>query len=129
MSKLNQYDLDLIRAAQDNISKIYDGINYNHTVASAVRCKNGKIYLGINLYSLHGVCGEQMALGNAIIDGEDEFISIVSVRGANGEEILPPCGNCRQILADYAPDCEVIISYNEKILAKELLPCAYKVTI
>ena len=57
MSKLNQYDLDLIRAAQDIISKIYDGINYNHTVASAVRCKNGKIYLGINLYSLHGVCG------------------------------------------------------------------------
>ncbi|MEG1544199.1 MAG: hypothetical protein RR382_06695 [Tannerellaceae bacterium] len=129
MSNLNQCDLDLIKAAQDTISKIYDSVNYNHTVASALRCKNGKIYLGVNLYSLHGVCGEQMALGNAIIAGEHEFISIVAVRGANGEEILPPCGNCRQILADYAPNCEVIISFEDKVSVKELLPYAYKVIV
>ena len=54
----------------------------------------------------------------------------VAVRGEDGEEIIPPCGNCRQILCDYAPDCEVIIIAEgepAKIRARELLPFAYEV--
>ena len=59
-----------------------------------------------------------------------EFTAIVAVRGANGEEILPPCGNCRQILSDYAPDCRVILqtgSQVQRVPARELLPFAYAV--
>lgn len=51
-----------------------------------------------------------------------------AVRGENGEEIIPPCGNCRQIHSDYAPECAVIIDADGtlvKILARELLPFAY----
>ena len=127
MLSLNNNDIELIHAAQAAIAKNYDRVNFNHTVGAAVRCKNGKIYVGVNVYSIHGACGEQIAIGNAITNGEREFISIVAVRGQTGEEILPPCGNCRQILGDYAPNCEVIISFEGKVMAADLIPYAYKV--
>lgn len=125
--KLTEKDLELISYAQKAITKNYDSDNYNHTVGAAVRCKNGNIYVGVNVYSLHGACAEQIAVGTAITKGEREFECIVAVRGEKGEEILPPCGNCRQMLSDYAPMCEVIINEKCKVTAKDLLPFAYHV--
>jgi len=123
-------DLELIRKASEVISSNYDKENYYHTVGAAVRCKNGRVYTGVNVYSLHGACAEQVALGAAISNGEREFECIVAVRGEQGEEVLPPCGNCRQMLSDYMPNAEVIVSAKEgllKIKAHELLPFAYQV--
>ena len=130
MTHITAADRELIQKAREAIIPNYDAVDFNHTVGAALRTKSGKIYVGVNVYSLHGACAEQVALGTAITCGEREFVSIVAVRGEHGEEILPPCGNCRQILGDYAPNCEVILSdKNEgmKVLAKELLPYAYKV--
>lgn len=129
MCFLTDKDDELIREAQKAIHLNYDEENENHTVGAAVRCKNGKIYTGVNVYSLHGACAEQVAIGTAITHGERDFETVVAVRGKDGEEIIPPCGNCRQILCDYMPECEVIISAggeNRKIKAKELLPFSYK---
>lgn len=95
-----------------------------------MRCKSGKVYVGVNLYSLHGACAEQVAIGAAITNGEREFDAIVAVRGKEGGEVIPPCGNCRQILHDYMPDCGVIVPAGgglAKIRAKELLPFSYSV--
>ena len=64
------------------------------------------------------------------INGEREFDTVVAVRGKEGEEIIPPCGNCRQILHYYMPDCDVIVSVHgeaKKVKAKELLPISYSV--
>lgn len=127
---LTDKDYKLIEAAQNAIRLNYDEEKYNHTVGAAIRCKSGKIYVGVNVYSLHGACAEQVAIGTAITNGEREFETIVAVRGKNGEEIIPPCGNCRQILHDYMQECEVILSINGenvKIKAKELLPFSYNV--
>ena len=129
MCFLTDKDDELIREAQKAIHLNYDEENENHTVGAAVRCKSGKIYTGVNVYSLHGACAEQVAIGTAITHGERDFETVVAVRGKDGEEIIPPCGNCRQILCDYMPECEVIISAggeNRKIKAKELLPFSYK---
>lgn len=130
MCKLTDKDCELIAEAQKAIQLNYDEMNYNHTVGAAVRCRNGKIYIGVNVYSLHGACAEQVAIGTAITNGERDIETIVAVRGKNGEEIVPPCGNCRQILHDYVPECEVILEVNgkyKKIRAKELLPFSYRV--
>ncbi len=130
MCKLTDKDCELIAEAQKAIQLNYDEMNYNHTVGAAVRCRNGKIYIGVNVYSLHGACAEQVAIGTAITNGERDIETIVAVRGKNGEEIVPPCGNCRQILHDYIPECEVILEVNgkyKKIRAKELLPFSYRV--
>ena len=130
MRELTGKDYELIAEAQKAIRLNYDELNYCHTVGSAVRCKNGKIYIGVNVYSLHGACAEQVAIGTAITNGERDFETIVAVRGKRGEEMIPPCGNCRQILHDYMPECELILSVNgenKKIRAEELLPFSYKV--
>lgn len=128
MDALTKKDETLILAAQEAIRANYDTVHCNHTVGAAVRCKSGKIYVGVNVYSLHGACAEQVAIGTAITQGEREFEAIVAVRGENGEEIIPPCGNCRQMLSDYMAECEVILSIEGKIgrvRAVELLPFAY----
>ena len=126
-----QADAALIKAARDAIRSNYDALTENHTVGSAVRCASGRVYVGVNVWSLHGACAEFVAVGAAITAGEREFITIVAVRGADGEEILPPCGNCRQMLADYAPDCYVIVPTEaglRKVKAQELLPNRYRVS-
>ena len=131
LDTITDTDKELIEMARKAIIPNYDGINYHHTVGAAVRCKNGRIYTGVNVYSLHGACAEQVAIGAAITAGEREFDSIVAVEGEKGDRILPPCGNCRQMLSDYMPDCMVIIPAADgeikKIAAKELLPFAYEV--
>ena len=130
MTTLTEKDHELIQAAREIISKNYDGKDFLHTVGAALRAKSGKIYVGVNVYSLHGTCAEQVALGAAITNGEREFVSVVAVRGPHGEEVLPPCGNCCQILKDYAPECAVILSDEGdglKVKSHELLPFAYKV--
>jgi len=128
MLPLTPDDHALIAQARDAIRRNYDGVHENHTVGAAVRCADGSIFCGINVYAIHGACAEQVALGTAITAGQRDFTTIVAVRGENGEEIIPPCGNCLQILSDYAPDCAVIIDADGtlvKILARELLPFAY----
>lgn len=110
MNLLQERDYQLIAEAQKAIRLNYDQEHYNHTVGAAIRCKSSKVYVGVNLYSLHGACAEQVAIGTAITNGERDFDAIVAVRGKEGGEIIPPCGNCRQILHDYMPDCDVIVS-------------------
>ena len=128
MQPLTDSDYEVIEAAQKAIQRNYDSIHDNHTVGAAVRCKSGKIYAGVNVYSIHGACAEQIAIGTAITQGEREFETVVAVMGKDGAQIIPPCGNCRQIMFEYMPDCDVILSVegqNRKIKAKELLPFPY----
>ena len=130
MNLFEEKDYGLIAEAKKAIRLNYDQDRYYHTVGAAVRCKSGKVYVGVNLYSLHGACAEEVAIGAAITNGEREFEAVVAVRGKEGEEIIPPCGNCHQILHDYMPDCDVIVSVHgelKKIKAKELLPFSYSV--
>jgi cytidine deaminase len=121
-------DLELIEAARDVIRRNYDVAGENHTVGAAIRCASGNIYLGVNVYSLHGSCAEFIAIGAAITAGEREFVSVACARGVDGQEILAPCGNCSQMLNDYAPGCEAIVpSENGAAISvgvRELLPYA-----
>lgn len=125
MYELTKKDFELIEYAKKVIQANYDENNDRHTVGAAVRCKNGRIFTGVNLHSLHGACAEQIALGTAITHGERDFTTIVAVKGGKDEKIIPPNGSGRQLLHDYAPDCKVILLVNDelhKIAAKKLLP-------
>ena len=84
MTELNEKDLELIGAARRAITANYDGERYMHTVGAAVRAAGGKIYVGIDVYSIHGACAELVALGAAMTAGEREFTHIVAVRGPEG---------------------------------------------
>ncbi len=85
------------------------------SVGAALLCKSGKIYLGANIenasYSLT-VCAERVAIFKAISDGEREFTAIAVAGARTGETIsspFPPCGACRQVLAEFGTsDMKVI---------------------
>ncbi len=123
---LTDKDRELIQAASDIIRKNYDNKNWWHTVGAAVRAKSGKIYVGVNCDSVsHGSCAEYIAIGAAITAGEREFDSVVAVLGGEHEKILPPCGNCRQMMYCYDKNINVIVNYKTKENILDLLkyPC------
>ncbi len=123
---LNQEDKDLIEYARNVIRKNYDSIHWWHTVGAAVRAKNGKVYVGVNCDSVsHGACAEVIAIGSAVTAGEREFDTIVAVLGDETGKILPPCGNCRQMMYCYDKSMHVIVSEEIKVSIPELLkyPC------
>lgn len=123
---LSTEDKELIDYAREVIDKNYDAINWWHTVSAAVRTKNGNIYVGVNCDSVsHGSCAEVIAIGAAISAGEREFDTIVAILGGEGNKILPPCGNCRQMMYCYDKNMNVIVDEDTKVNIMELLkyPC------
>lgn len=123
---LSQEDKELIEAAKSAIRKNYDSVNWWHTVGAAVRTGNGKVYVGVNCDSVsHGACAEVIAIGSAVTAGEREFDTIVAVLGGESGKILPPCGNCRQMMYSYDRNMNVIVSEDTKVNILELLkyPC------
>lgn len=88
-------------------------------VGVALLSKNGKVYTGCNVEnSSYGVtnCAERTALFSAIADGEREFCAIAIAGGKNGEiaHFCPPCGVCRQALAEFCDEDFKIYLYNGK---------------
>jgi len=76
------------------------------------------------------VCGEAIALGKAISEGEKEFETIVAVWYPKDDTtkepaVAPPCGMCRELLGDYQPDIHIISKEGTeifKVAVSELLP-------
>ncbi len=119
--------IELLKDLKNQALAIYS----NFHVASVLITKNNEQFTGFNIESSsYGltVCAERVALFKALSEGEREFKKIYVM--ADGVEPCPPCGACRQVLMDYAPDIEVImVSENgkeKKINLKDLLPHAFK---
>jgi cytidine deaminase len=123
---LDENDWILVKEAEAVIERNYDEQSYNHTVGSAIRASSGKIYLGVNVDGSHGSCAEYIAIGAAITAGERVFDCVVAVYGKEvPHTVLPPCGNCRQMLYELAPDCAVILKIEgvyRKVKIIDLLP-------
>jgi len=124
-NQLTREDQRLIDAATDVIKRNYR--KSRHTVGLAVLCESEQVYTGVNVDSCgYGPCAEPITIGTATSSGERVFRKIVAVDG-NGNT-MSPCGNCRQLLLDYAPDIEVILPHEGKVLKttiKEVLPDAH----
>lgn len=117
---------ELIEIAKQTINKCFDDKKWMHTVGCALRTKTGKIYTGVNVDGIHGSCAEIVTLGTAIANGENEFDTIVAVYGrGNDQKILPPCGNCRQIMYELDKNIKVIINEHLVMTIEELLPNAF----
>ena len=126
---LTQEDHDLIEAARDILRRNHDDEQY-HAVGAALRCKNGKVYCGVNCDDIHGSCAEFIAMGNAYCAGERAFDTIVAVHPRAKNGLYAPCGNCRQMLFEYCPDIQVILNNDEgeivKVDLRDLLPFAWR---
>ena len=127
---ITEEDKALIKIALETLEKNFDDGIYNHTVGAAIRCKNGKVYSGVNCDGIHGSCAEYITIGMAISAGELEFDTIVAVHDKAPNCLVSPCGNCRQMLVEYSPDIKVILNNDDnkiiKVDIKDLIPFAWK---
>jgi cytidine deaminase len=126
---LEPADLELVEAARDALRR--NEHPDRHGVGAAVRCGSGRVYAGINVEACpSGPCAEPVAIGTALTAGERRFVAIVAVAHRGDDfPVIPPCGSCRQLLVDYAPECMVILdSRGElvKVRAIDLLPMPYR---
>jgi cytidine deaminase len=78
-------------------------------VGASLLTRSGKIFTGCNIenasYGLT-VCAERVAIWKAVSEGETEFEALAVATNIGGS----PCGACRQVMAEFAPDMPVLIA-------------------
>ena len=123
---MNIDDIKLIESASE-IRKNARAPFSNFKVGACLLSEEGKLFTGVNVEcSSYGltICAERVALTKALSEGYSNFKKIAIV--VNSKKITPPCGACRQLLYDYAPNLEIIISNGKgeikKFQMSELFP-------
>ena len=97
----------LKRAAMDARAQAYAPYS-SFTVGAAVRTKSGAVFSGCNVENAsYGatICAERAALAAAVGAGERELVALAIASGAKSP--APPCGICRQSLAELAPNLPI----------------------
>lgn len=108
-------------------------VPYSHfRVGAALLAKSGRVYTGCNVENVSFSatnCAERTAVFKAVSEGEREFEAIV-VNGDN-DDYLPPCGVCRQVLAEFCDmeTFQVILANSEEdyqvVTLDKLFPDAF----
>jgi cytidine deaminase len=98
-------------------------------VGAALEGADGSVHVGCNVenasYGL-GMCAERVALGAAVAAGVRSFTRVAVVTDADPP--VSPCGACRQVLSEFAPDAVVVSVGSRTTLSwrvAELLPAAF----
>jgi homotetrameric cytidine deaminase len=91
----------LLRAAEGAMRAAYAPYSA-FPVGAAVRARSGAIYTGANVENVafpQGQCAEASAIGALVTAGETAITAVAVV--AEKVEVCPPCGGCRQRLAEF----------------------------
>ncbi|MEW5868720.1 MAG: cytidine deaminase [Chloroflexota bacterium] len=120
-------DQQLVEIARELIARRFRE-GYHH-IAAALRTTSGQVFTGVHVEAYIGritVCGEAVAIGTAATGGDTHIETIVAVNELG--VIVSPCGMCRELISDYAPQARVIILRQGEPVAvpvSELLPDKY----
>ncbi len=102
-------------------------------VGAALLGEDGSVAVGCNVENAAypaGLCAERAAVAAMIAQGVREFAAIVIATEA--ESPTPPCGICRQVLMEFAPDLTVLSVTRNGAKAQwsmsDLLPQAFTPT-
>ena len=82
----------------------------NFPVGAAILCADGTVFTGCNVESAaYGstICAERTALLKAVSDGHQADWMAIAVAGKS-EKPCWPCGSCRQMLYEFAPNLRVL---------------------
>lgn len=118
---------ELIKQASLVLPNSYAPYSNIH-VASAVLTESGKVFLGVNVenasYGLT-ICAERSAISSMVTAGERKPVIVVVV--SDTTKPIPPCGACRQVIAEFNPDSLIAmysIKSGEKVITtlRELYP-------
>jgi homotetrameric cytidine deaminase len=117
----------LIKAAEATMHNAY-APHSQFKVGAALRTPTGAIFAGANVENAsypQGQCAEASAIGAMIAAGEREIAAVAVV--AEQMDVCPPCGGCRQKLAEFAkPDTPVHLGASTTTTMGELLPMAFE---
>lgn len=113
---------------------------YSHfLVGAALLGKSGRVYRGCNVENAsYGAtnCVERTAFFKGVSEGEVEFMAIAIAGGPEGRAVglCPPCGVCRQVMAEFCPgDFPVLLASSadtwETYTLDELLPRSFQISV
>ena len=116
----------LIAMAREASQNAY--VPYSHfKVGAAILGEGGGIFTGCNVENAaYGstLCAERTALVKAVSEGCRSFTRLAVV--GNSADYCWPCGACRQMLYEFAPDLEVLVARQDhtfvKYTLRQLLP-------
>lgn len=101
------------RAVRDNAHAPYSRFK----VGAAIRAASGRIYVGCNVENVaypEGTCAEAGAIAAMVAAGETRLIAAAVI--ADSPAPVPPCGGCRQKLAEFgAPDVAVTLATTDGV--------------
>lgn len=128
---MNDFDLmTLARQARRQAYCPYSGVS----VGAALLCTDGGVYLGCNIENSAfspTICAERVAFAKAVYDGKRSFSAIaVSGGKADTSGTFPPCGVCRQVMAEFADphDFRILLESGGEIKSltlSQLLPLSF----
>ena len=102
-------DKELLKIAINVAQRAYAPYS-KFLVGAALLTKDGRVYEGCNVENISfglTICAERNAVFAAVAAGCREFAKIVIA--TDTQEPASPCGACRQVLAEFDPDMEVIL--------------------
>ncbi len=105
--EITDSDLELYETARAATAHAYAPYS-SFTVGAALRAAGGTVFRGVNVENASlglTICAERNAVFAAVASGIREFEAI-AIHGEAAS--LPPCGACRQVLAEFAPELRVI---------------------
>lgn len=119
--------LDAAKAVRENAHAPYS----NFKVGAAIRAASGTIYVGCNVENVaypEGTCAEAGAIAAMVAAGETTISEVAVI--ADSPAPVPPCGGCRQKLAEFAAkDVRVTMATTqgttETVTVADLLPGAF----
>lgn len=113
MSSTNNYTA-LLNAARDAMNNSHSPYS-NYRVGAAVMDNSGAMHVGCNVENAafgSTICAEAGAVASAVAAGiSQRLVAIAVVTTTAGT----PCGNCRQILAEIAPECTILLATPETL--------------
>ena len=100
-----------------------------YRVGAAVEGEDGSVFTGCNVENAsYGLvmCAERVAIGAAVSAGVRRFRRVVVV--SDSEPPAAPCGACRQVIFEFAPDADVLSvgpRSSHRWTMRDLLPAAF----
>ena len=101
-------DEQLLRLANDIRERAYAPYS-GFKVGAALLCADGTVFTGVNIENASfgpSVCAERTAFFKAISEGYRDFVKIAVTCD---KEYCSPCGVCRQVMSEHAPDLEILM--------------------
>ena len=112
-NKIERFD-ELLLAAKEAYQRAYAPYSQFHVGASALTM-DGTIVNGCNVenasYGLT-LCAERNCISHAVVKGKREFKVIIIYTEQN--KLTPPCGACRQVIAEFFAQSALVIAVNHK---------------